>query len=932
MVRQDLINLINTANGKTTVPNTPFNLFTGSPVGVTNRGTYNSSTAYNVNDQVEMNGYTFISMANGNTTPPLSGTGTPGANWQQPWWSCYQRMRDNVKAAATGTTPPRLAEWETSVSGPWPCQNPDINYDQLTFYFADTGHGATVTISGETGGACYGKVLGMAETEWMLDPENPLGVFGGNSGTGGGGGVSYPQTQSPNDGSFPETFTAVTGPVSATGNPATDHGGQYRYRYITEVEFAVVIGGNASLPVDATFTFEVLAVQGATLTLPANGTPSLAYDATDPTTLVNIDASQWIAGCVFTNSFTGWQPTWSPDNNARYGVITYTGTINGTIAPGRYTLKVSFTGNPNNQASGQIVNNSSDGGVTITQTGGPMVWSCNTFCGIGPVMEATGTITPSFSSAVVTPGIHNSKTIYKIALPTFNGLGPPLINPVQEYYTEDMTGGGLTGAIAVQATQNGGPIWGLNESDASLTTLPFAFELIATGGASFTFNTSTPGYWTGVTPPVASIGIRDWDVMQWNKFPVTNTSPTKALSNTFLGYAAPYTGGTVTGANAEPAYSSTDAPAWVLAATSDNETLPWPKLWKSNTYYPVGFTILDSNGNFQQVTSAGRSGSTQPNWPQTLDAYTTEPIYTGSGGSDPRLAWKLIKLLRPASTWAANTNYALNQTIVDSNSNTQTCVTAGTSGSAAPAWSTTLNSTTNDGMAVWQLTKILPRLAPAVARISPPLYPVFWQNAFPTTWVADTAYAVNATVIDANRNTQTCTAAGTSGASTPAWATTIGAATVDGTVHWKLTALQTGPPLTMPYTDSSGNPIYNFGYTAGAPNGPAGPGWFIYRVALNRIPQTKTTAAPPTAPIAVTLGCVRSGAFVAFGTYNTGQIFTAMWPVFTGDALAYQASEQVDVQAEFITCGNSYSTWGTVDFPWAAAYYNDIETLLARLT
>lgn len=58
------------------------------------------------------------------------------------------------------------------------------------------------------------------------------------------------------------------------------------------------------------------------------------------------------------------------------------------------------------------------------------------------------------------------------------------------------------------------------------------------------------------------------------------------------------------------------------------------------------------------------------------------------------------------TTWAASTAYAANATIRPSAlSNTgyyYQCTTAGTSGSSAPAWPTTVGSTVTDGSAVWK--------------------------------------------------------------------------------------------------------------------------------------------------------------------------------------------------------------------------------------
>ena len=56
--------------------------------------------------------------------------------------------------------------------------------------------------------------------------------------------------------------------------------------------------------------------------------------------------------------------------------------------------------------------------------------------------------------------------------------------------------------------------------------------------------------------------------------------------------------------------------------------------------------------------------------------------------------------------WQPNSVTAAGQQVVDPNGNIQQCSTAGTSGGSAPAWATTLNTTTADGTAAWKLVTI----------------------------------------------------------------------------------------------------------------------------------------------------------------------------------------------------------------------------------
>ena len=62
-------------------------------------------------------------------------------------------------------------------------------------------------------------------------------------------------------------------------------------------------------------------------------------------------------------------------------------------------------------------------------------------------------------------------------------------------------------------------------------------------------------------------------------------------------------------------------------------------------------------------------------------------------------AW--VKISRTTPAWEASTAIVDLQTLVDSNGRLQQCTTAGTTGTAAPSWATTVGGTTDDGTVVW---------------------------------------------------------------------------------------------------------------------------------------------------------------------------------------------------------------------------------------
>jgi hypothetical protein len=113
--------------------------------------------------------------------------------------------------------------------------------------------------------------------------------------------------------------------------------------------------------------------------------------------------------------------------------------------------------------------------------------------------------------------------------------------------------------------------------------------------------------------------------------------------------------------------------------------------------------------------------------------------------------------------WQPNVTYAANAVILDSNGNIQITNSGATSGTQPPPWATTLSAVTLEAVSGWQNMGAL------------------------STWTASTLYRLDQAprfIIDGNGNLQQATVSGTSGASAPAFSSTIGNTTADGTVTW----------------------------------------------------------------------------------------------------------------------------------------------------
>lgn len=157
--------------------------------------------------------------------------------------------------------------------------------------------------------------------------------------------------------------------------------------------------------------------------------------------------------------------------------------------------------------------------------------------------------------------------------------------------------------------------------------------------------------------------------------------------------------------------------------------------WAANTNYTVGQQILDPAGHIQSATATGWVAST---------AYAVGAQIVDPNGNLQAAA---------QAQWAANTVYAIGAEIVDPSGHVQKASAAQWAASTAFAVGTEIVDSNGN-----------------------------IQKAFALAWSANTVYAVGFEIADANGNVQKVTTAGTSGATTPAWA---GAGTTaDGSVVW----------------------------------------------------------------------------------------------------------------------------------------------------
>ncbi|MGB9512434.1 MAG: C25 family cysteine peptidase [Candidatus Acidiferrum sp.] len=104
---------------------------------------------------------------------------------------------------------------------------------------------------------------------------------------------------------------------------------------------------------------------------------------------------------------------------------------------------------------------------------------------------------------------------------------------------------------------------------------------------------------------------------------------------------------------------------------------------------PPNSTYQSYTGTNWSCTSPGANGI----GPIVCTYNTT--LASGATASSLTITFKVAQ-------WAASTAYAVGTRIVDSNGNIEQVVTAGTSGTAHPTWSTTVGAQTTDNTVVWQ--------------------------------------------------------------------------------------------------------------------------------------------------------------------------------------------------------------------------------------
>lgn len=205
--------------------------------------------------------------------------------------------------------------------------------------------------------------------------------------------------------------------------------------------------------------------------------------------------------------------------------------------------------------------------------------------------------------------------------------------------------------------------------------------------------------------------------------------------------------------------------------------------WTASTWYAPLFVILDSNGNLQKLTSIGAAPH------QTGGTAPTWSTVTGATTSDGDVTWTCLG----TGAWVASTPYVVGDIIQA----TFTYYITTTYQDGYDYWGNPIYVTTQQPVTadcVFECT------AAGTSGTSTPNWTnglgtttsdngVVWLNqSGPTvaSWPGATqTLSLAPSVLDTNNNIQKATILGESGASAPTWSTILGGYTSDGTELWK---------------------------------------------------------------------------------------------------------------------------------------------------
>ena len=908
-------------------------------------------------------------------------------NQRPDWLTELNRLRNNIAALPVsetngGTFFNAINAPSLCVSGPWPVSAPTTNFLDTWFWFAGTA--ATVTVVSTFTGYSTGPFSTVAVmstntaefsgdgwwgAEYLGSMQNGVFVSEGNGdpvdpGWTVGQVVNNGYTvinkmYQPGAYAIQDVFPSA---MAYDLLPPNTSNQTFVGVFLTSVKLSFVIGGDAPLTLHGLlFVYLAVSPPGSTTVVKAGdgwGTETgttTTQDSTNPLDLVSWDAGN-MPGTI-TKLLSG---QLGAGGNALGGgaeVVVVVSFNNQSVAPGKYTMTLNIQcpqdshdqqtyaamtqdpyGNPSNDISTYKVLTTTTvrtrvlpdpNGVPLMS--GAAAYVMNPYAGGNHVFVPSGSLTASisFSAAVLASGIHNSLPVSKVQVPgDLAGDGPGICEVVQYPMQANSTWGPLqhhvSGDTILDANGNtqtaNCPNGGSGYTGQVQPGATGYWSLEPGAGVPYQLVTQLPGWSTtigGVTPD---------GTIQWT---CTAINPVKAPAWQLAPYPQPVFG-----------------PERIIGG-GFNITTSVPGFWTAMCQPISSLNIATAE---HMPWNLGRTKYTGSGW--TLQTKTVNPCLLGDKAPNVNNAPQISNSYDQTKTceaqleppvWMASRYFTVGFTILDSNGNLQQATVSGTpplpaggvSGATAPAWATTVGATAPDGPGslAWTCIKVFPGgIKSAQHRIPDiPRYPIYWQSETvarlmpPTTTSGLTIWGAYDQWMNVNANGQSGRGVNPDD---PGWHKQENGDTGGMAYGWWIYSVSINRTSCYPAKTRGPASASEFGAgDAGAPGagdlgasgtGAGGPG-------------TGPNAGPITdaSEISCTIGCIRNGAFVAFQTFQTGATYQVLWPVFTSDALVYQCSERLDIQAVAIATGNTVGIGQTIAEPaLVAAFVTDTEALL----
>lgn len=799
------------------------------------------------------------------------------------WKTELERLRTHLNTYLAAM---QVDASKQSVSGPWPISGPAwSNHDQW-FWFEDPGVTVTVTVSSafDHALASWGK---FSTTELFVDCTDKA--------TGTGIPNRYNHEVLPKLGGAPnvryqiDPFLGYFAPQGPSGTPTN-----YSCLIATQKTYSIIVGGSQAVSMVGKFWVKFLIDRGNTYNYfhsSSGTTETTVQDPTDPNSLITVSGN--FPGTVSSKvvAIAGQQ------------FVFMEIAVNQTVTPGRYDLVLAFDTRGGDsyfleEHEDSKLDTDPDSPTYNTLVPDPSTYWLrlidikHTRLQGAMGVDADSSTGYLFSSAVITYGGPDVNGVYIITAQTGSLT-------ISVGYTASVPADGIDGVHDLKK---------INLPDEALTTMQ-------------------PGIYSVVAQLIDPPGT-----------PSTTGTGDQFGLDQGAGYARPFAYANVFPPSAAFEYNPFPQPKFSgekISPGSWGVTTSVPGFWTGITsavadLRAAACALMPWNFARQKVVRGSYLNGT----------YAENPMLSGNGNPDdiaPSNSYNhnlTCEAQSEPARWKAATWFTAGFMIVDAaGRGFFRCTSTGYSGSTEPAWTFTVGEVTSDIIGVpgsfpsggthasagWTCIRVFKpanTLEPALHRARPiPRYPVYWQ---PETILRLKPPGTN---LESEKTVWGC-----------------------GN-QWQ---------------DSSYRDISNVLRTEkGFQSGNLAKGWFIYAVSLNRITNPLRNISGPGVvgagatdtgagdtdsgagggspagsdnmqTVAVTIGCIRSGSFVAFGTYATGQTIKVLWPVFTSDALVYQCSERVDVQAVAISsAGAGVATGlGTIAHPIAAAFVADTQKLL----